>query len=156
MKLLIKQRVFSWTDTYDVYDEFGVARYYVKADFFSLGHVIHIYRKDTGEEVGLIRQRILSFLARFDMECQGYVVGTIKKRLTLFKPAYDIDCNGWYVEGDFWGWNYSVRSGGQEILYINKELFNWGDTYALHITDPANEIAALMLVLAIDAANCSK
>ena len=27
MKLLIKQRVFSWTDTYDVYDESGSVRY---------------------------------------------------------------------------------------------------------------------------------
>lgn len=25
MKLLMKQRVFSWTDTYDVYDEAGVS-----------------------------------------------------------------------------------------------------------------------------------
>ena len=27
MELLIKQRVFSWTDSYDVYDETGEARY---------------------------------------------------------------------------------------------------------------------------------
>lgn len=34
MKLLIKQRVFSWTDTYDIYDEYGNVRYFVKGDFF--------------------------------------------------------------------------------------------------------------------------
>lgn len=33
MKLLIKQRVFSWTDTYDIYDEDGNVRYFVKGDF---------------------------------------------------------------------------------------------------------------------------
>ena len=38
MRLLIKQRVFSWTDSYDVYDENENAKYFVKAEFFSLGH----------------------------------------------------------------------------------------------------------------------
>lgn len=37
MKLLIKQRVFSWTDTYDVYDENEMPKYFVKSDFFPLG-----------------------------------------------------------------------------------------------------------------------
>ena len=31
MRLLIKQRVFSWTDTYDVYDENENAKYFVAA-----------------------------------------------------------------------------------------------------------------------------
>ena len=36
MRLLIKQRVFSWTDSYDVYDENENAKYFVKAEFYSL------------------------------------------------------------------------------------------------------------------------
>ena len=42
MKLLIRQRVFSWSDTYDVYDEAGTPKYYVKAEVFTLGHRIHV------------------------------------------------------------------------------------------------------------------
>ena len=45
MRLCIKQRVFSWTDSYDVYDENGVARYFVQAEFLTLGHQIHVYEK---------------------------------------------------------------------------------------------------------------
>ena len=30
MKLLVKQRVFSWTDSYDVYDENENAKYFVR------------------------------------------------------------------------------------------------------------------------------
>ena len=41
--MLIKQRVFSWTDTYDVYDENGRAKYFVKAEFLTLGHRLHVY-----------------------------------------------------------------------------------------------------------------
>ena len=43
MKLLIKQRVFSWTDSYDIYDENGNVKYFVKAEFFSFGHQLHVY-----------------------------------------------------------------------------------------------------------------
>lgn len=37
MRLLIKQRVFSWTDSYDVYDENENPKYFVKAEFFLPG-----------------------------------------------------------------------------------------------------------------------
>ena len=47
-------------------------------------------------------------------------------------------------------------SGGDLVAHISKELFHWGDTYVLDIVDPADEVMALMLVIAIDAANCSQ
>ena len=39
MKLCIKQRVFSWGDTYDIYDENGNEKYLVKEEIFTFGHV---------------------------------------------------------------------------------------------------------------------
>ena len=58
MKLLIKQRVFSWTDTYDVYDESGNVKYFVKAEFLSIGHRIHVYDTEN-QEVGMIKENYL-------------------------------------------------------------------------------------------------
>ena len=51
MKLRIRQRVLAFTDSYDVYDEFGEARYFVRAELIALGHQIHVYDKQTGREV---------------------------------------------------------------------------------------------------------
>lgn len=155
MKLLIKQRVFSWADTYDVFDEEGNAKYFVKAEFFSIGHVLHIYDKETGAEVGMIREKVLSWTPKFFLEVDGNVVGTICKKLTLFRPKYEIDCNGWQVEGDFWEWNYEVKSGERTILRISKELLHWGDTYVIDFENPEDEWMGLLLVIAIDAANCA-
>ena len=67
MQLLIKQRVFSWTDTYDVYDEHESPKYFVKAEFFALGHQIHVYDK-SGKEVGMVKQRLFAILPCFDIE----------------------------------------------------------------------------------------
>lgn len=155
MRLLIKQRVFSWTDSYDVYDEDGNAKYFVKAEFFALGHQLHVYDQNN-HEIGVIRQKILTFLPAFEIEIGGRSIGTIQKQFAFFKPKYEIDYNGWRVEGDFLGWEYDVYSGCSAVIHISKELFQWGDTYVIDFGDPADELDGLLLVIAIDAANCSQ
>lgn len=155
MQLYIRQRIFSWTDSYDVYDETGDAKYEVKAELFALGHQIHVYDKHTGREVGSIHQKLLTLLPQFEIVIDGRVCGTIRKEFTLFKPRYQIDYRGWNVEGDFLGWDYQVMAGNKEVMSISKELFKWSDTYVLRYDNPANEMPGLLLVIAIDAVNCS-
>ena len=154
MQMQIKQRVFSWSDTYDVYDESGNPRYYVRAEILALGHHIHVCRTDTGEEVGAIHLRLLTLLPKFDIEIGGQIVGTVSRELSLFRPRYVVDFKDWDVEGDMFEWNYSVCHKGMEVMSIRKEWLTWGDTYVLDYRNPAFEIPGLMIVLAIDAANC--
>lgn len=154
MQLLIKQRVFAWGDTYDVYDETGEARYYVESELFTFGHKIHVYEKRSGREVGSIEQHLLAFTPGFDIIMDGQVRGTVKKRFTFFVPTYDVDFRSWTCEGDCFGWDYQVMQGNVEIMSISKEWLTWGDTYILRYDNPANEMPGLLLVLAIDAANC--
>jgi uncharacterized protein YxjI len=155
MKLLIKQRVFSWTDTYDVYDEYENPVYYVKAEFFSLTHQLHVYDA-SGREVGIVKQRLFALLPTFDIVIDGYDYGTVQRKFTLLKPKYDIDYKGWRCEGDFLNWNYEVFSGNEPVVYITKEWFHWGDTYVLDVRYEQDEVMALMLAIAIDAANCTQ
>ena len=42
------------------------------------------------------------------------------------------------------------------VVHVHKKILSWGDTYAIEFDDPKHEIPALLLVLAIDAANCSQ
>ena len=154
MKLMIKQRVFSWGDKYDIYDEMGIAKYFVKGDVFSLGHQLHVF-DSSGNEIGQIHQKLFRFMPTFEIVINGNVCGRIHKKFTFFSEDYDVDYNGWYVEGDFLGWEYSVYECGRPIVRISKELFTWGDTYVIDIDNTDDEIMGLMLVIAIDAANCS-
>ena len=155
MELYIRQRVFSWTDSYDVYDETGLARYEVRAEFLSLGHKIHIYDKRSGQELGSIHQKLFTLLPTFEIVIGGRVQGIIRKQFTLFRPSYEVDYRGWQVDGNFMGWDYRVLQGSMEVMSISKELFSWSDTYVLRYSNPANEMPGLLLVIAIDAANCS-
>ena len=154
MKLLIRQRVFSWSDTYDVYDETGSPKYYVKAEVWTLGHRIHVYEHGTGEEVGRIQERLLTMMPKFESSARGRSLGRVDKRFTLFRPRYEVDYLNWQVEGDFLGWDYQVTSPAGTVMTISKEPFHWGDTYVLEYGDRTQELAGLLLVIAIDAANC--
>ena len=42
------------------------------------------------------------------------------------------------------------------IAIIDKELWNWTDTYTIDVADPNDALCALMVVLAIDAEKCSR
>lgn len=154
-KLLIKQRVFSWSDTYDIYDEYNNKKYLVTADIIALKHCLRVYDRNH-REVGVVRERLLSFLPCFDIETGGKEIGTIQKKFSFFHPEYELDYKGWRIEGDFPGWNYDVYQGCSSIIHISKELLNWGDTYVIDFADSADELLGLMLVVAIDAANCTR
>lgn len=111
-----------------------------------------------GRHVGTVREKVLTlFEPKFEIFTGAdEYIGCITKRFTFFKPKFDIDFNGWQVEGDFWGWDYSVVSPtGETVAVITKELFNWTDTYSIDVARPENALCALMLVLAIDAEKCS-
>ena len=155
MKMLFKQRFFSWFDSYDIYDASGRTLYTVRGQL-SWGHCLKIYDA-AGREVGEVKERILTWLPKFEIYRGSQYVGCISREFTFFRPKYYIDCNGWQVEGDFWEWDYRiVNQSGRQIATVSKELFNWTDTYVIDVADPADALYALMLVLAIDAEKCSR
>ena len=155
MRLLFKQRLFSWFDSYDIYDEDGRTVYTVEGKL-SWGHCLHILDA-RGEHIGTVQEKVFTLLPKFELYIHDQYVGCIQKQFTFFQPRFDIDCNGWQVEGSFLEWDYTVREAcGALVATISKELFNWTDTYVIDVTDPGNALCVLMLVLAIDAEKCSR
>lgn len=155
MKLLFKQRLFSWLDSYDIYDEAGNTVYTVEGQL-SWGHCLKIF--DTGGNViGMVKERIFTWLPEFEIYLGETCVGCINKEFSFFKPVFNIDYNGWHVEGDFWEWEYEIlNASGHQVAQVSKELFKWTDTYVIDVADSQDALSALMLVLAIDAEKCSR
>ena len=155
MRLLFKQRFFSWFDSYDIYDESGAVLFTVEGKL-SWGHCLHhpglrrtAYRHRAGAGADLpapvraVRLRGLS--------------GVPEKEFTLFTPRFVFDCSDWQVEGSWTEWDYAITSPSQGLVAaIGKELFNWTDTYVIDVEDQSNALCALMVVLAIDAEKCGK
>lgn len=59
MRLLFKQRFFSWFDSYDIYDEDGNTVFTVEGKL-AWGHCLHILNA-AGEHIGTVQQRVLTF-----------------------------------------------------------------------------------------------
>ncbi len=155
MRLLFEQRLFSWFDSYDIYDEEGNTVYTVKGEL-AWGHLLRIYDAQ-GNEIGCVREKILSWLPKFEMYCEDTYIGCIKKELSLFKPKFSIDYNGWQVEGDFFEWDYSIKSeSGTLVATVSKDVWKLRDTYVIDVWNQNDAIYSLMLVLAIDAEKCSR
>lgn len=150
MKLMIKQKVFSWGDKFTVYDEAGVEKYIVEGEVFSLGKKLHVYDHNRTERI-YIQQKLMAFLPRFFVTIDGVEVAEIKAKFSILKPKYQIEGLNWQVEGNFTGHDYAVYAENGPVVEIRKEWMTWGDTYVLNIADPQHELAALAIVLAIDA-----
>ena len=149
MKLYIKEKVFTWGDQFTVKDERGNDKYVVEGEVFSWGKKLHVYDM-IGREVAFIKQEVWSFLPRYYVFCGDRQVAEIKKEFTFFFPKYRIDGLGWEIDGSFMAHEYEITQSGRTIVSISKEWMTWGDSYELNITNPSDEIVALVVVLTID------
>ncbi len=152
MKLLFKQRLFSWFDSYDIYDE-NMQTVFTVQGKLAWGHLLEIYDRNHNHAATL-KERVLTFLPKFEIYIGEEMIGEVKKEFTLFKPSFLLTCNDWQVDGDFWEWDYRITSNGRMIATIEKQLFNWTDTYVIDVFHPQDSLLALMVVLAIDAVKC--
>ena len=155
MKLLFKQRMFSWFDSYDIYDEEENTVYTVEGQL-SWGHCLHILDRD-GYHIGTVQQKVLTFMPKFELYEEEQLVGLLRKEFAFFRPHYFIDDFGWEIQGEFMEWDYTITGPeGEEVATISKELFHWTDTYVIDVVRPEDALRALMVVLAIDAEKCSR
>jgi len=154
MKLLFKQRFFSWFDSYDIYDENGNTLFTVEGKL-SWGHCLHILDA-SGVHIGTVQEKVLTFLPKFELYAYGEYLGELKKEFTFFSPKFVFDCSDWTVDGNWYEWDYTINSPSQgPVAAISKDIFQWTDTYVIDVYDPANALCALMVALAIDAEKCS-
>lgn len=155
MKLLFKQRFFSWFDSYDIYDE-NEAKVFTVEGKISWGHKLHIL-DSAGRHIGTVKQEMLTIMPKFELYLNNRYIGKVSKNFTFFKPSYNMDFKNWSVSGSFLEWDYTIKdSAGNTAALISKELLNFTDTYVIDVTNDSDAIYALMFTLAIDAEKCSR
>lgn len=155
MKMLFRQRFFSWLDSYDVHAEDGTVLFTVKG-VLSWKYTLKIFTPD-GREAGMIKARMITFPKPvFDLTVNGGAAGCITQEFSLFRPSFTLDFRNWKISGDWLEWNYRIMRGSTPVAVIAKRLWNLTDTYEIDVTDPEDALGALMVTLAIDAVKSSK
>ena len=150
MDLYMKQRVFSWNDRFTIYDSNGKDRFYVEGEMFSWGKKLHLYDL-YGNELIFITQKVLTFLPKYEIYMGGQYIAEVVKEFTFFKHRYTVNGLDWSVYGDFFDHEYVIENESREIASVSKQWFTWGDTYEISIPYDTDELAALAVVLVIDA-----
>ena len=149
MKLYIREKIFTWGDQFSVMDQSGREKYFVEGEVFSWGKKLHV--KDAqGREAAFIKQELLTFLPCYHVYVGGREVARVRKEFSFFTPRYSVEGPGWQVSGHFWEHDYEITQNGRIVVTIRKEWMTWGDSYELDIANPADELAALAVVVTID------
>jgi len=149
-KTLCEAEALSWKEQFTVKNEAEEDCYLVEGDAIVVGgkklHIKDMY----GNEIAMIKQKLLSFQPKFFVFMNGQQVAEIVKKFSLLRPKYVIEGPGWEVKGSILDHDYTITDGGEEIVRLHKAWLSWGDSYELDISDRANETMALAVVLAID------
>ncbi len=148
MKLIFKQKVLSFFDEYEIFDENQEVVYTIKSKM-AIGRKLKIFDKDVNHIASL--ESIFAFKPKYKIIIDNKEVGVITKEITFFKQKLNIDCNGWNVDGDFWDWRYEVLDKGNVVAKISKEFRWFNDVYSIDINEEKDALLSLLVVLAIDA-----
>lgn len=150
MNLFIKQKIFTLRDRYNIFNEAGQPVYVVEGKLISLGAQITLY--DTmGNALYIIRQRLLKLLPQYSIYSGDNLCAVIKKQLTFLKHKLEIESavGNYTLDGDIFGWNFTILKNGNRIGAIQKVL-DFGDSYQLWFDDREDPAFLSAMVIAID------
>lgn len=150
MKYYCEQRLFSFKDKFDIYDQDGQVAYYVESELFTIGKKFHIY-DCYDQPVGYIEQQAFRFLPHFDITVENRFIGTLVKDFSLFSHHYYLENSDLTVEGDFMSHDYQINCQEGLVATINKEWFSFGDKYCITVQEQYQPLVAIAVMLAIDA-----
>ena len=144
MRYLVRQKIFSFRDSFTIKDEFGNDCFKVFGRILSFGNKLTLTDL-LDQELYYIEQRVFRFLPEYTIYRNGNPVATVKKNLTLFRPSFDITSvyGNFNIDGNFWAYDFTVFKNGSPAAIVSKQWFSFSDTYGVSISD--NEDAAFML-----------
>ena len=110
------------------------------------------YLDKNGNEISMVKQKILSLFPTSYICINDEIVGTIKRKFSFFKPKYDIDYKDWEIDGNFFEWDYTVygNNRSETVAVVKKELFKFTDTYTLNILKEDEAPFLIAFIIAID------
>ena len=152
MKYMMKEKVLSWSDTYEIKNHNEELMYTVKGKAFSFGDKLKLYDR-SGQEKAFIEQKMLAMMPRYRLYKNDELFAEIQQKVTWFKKKFILDVpgpNDYTIEGSFWDHNYRFERKGKEVATVSKKMFSWADTYGIDIVDGEDDVSILATAVIID------
>lgn len=151
MKYILRQRLWSFADRFNITDMSGVPQFYVEGKFLSIGRKLRLYAMN-GEELFYIEQVILRLLSEYNIyQAQG-IVANVKREFSILKPRFRIDSiyGDFELEGNFLALDFLIRKEGRTVCTVTKKFLSFSDTYTADIEEQEDQAFFLALVIVID------
>lgn len=150
-KLYIKQKVFSFGDKYNIFNEAGQPVFTVQGEVFTFGAKIHLYDA-TGAEIFFIQQKLFRFLPEYHIYSGNTLRAIIKKQFSFFTPKLNIqsEFGDYTFVGNLFGMDFSILLDGITVGELHKVWLSWGDSYELSISNDNDIPLFCALSIAID------
>jgi uncharacterized protein YxjI len=156
---VIRERLFSIGDDFDVLDEDGATVYHVDGKVLSIRNKL-IIRDPSGAEVASVHRRLVSLRPTYEVVIGGEKAAQVRNRLfTPFRERFTIDVPGpddLEMRGDLLGHEYVVTRDGYDVAAVSKRWLTLRDTYAVRVTAGIDPLLILCSVLALDLAMSRK
>ena len=148
MKLLVQEALMSF-DHFTVWDADGAEKYTGDRELFQLSRTVHLSDLQ-GRNLVTVSHIPFTVPSCWSVEIPTRTL-SLQKHITLMKTRFTVEELGWEVERPALSFDYTVTdASGREVASIYKEWPALHDRYTLEIADPANELAVLGVVIAID------
>ena len=154
MKLLFRQKAFTFFSSYNIFDESGKDIFFIKG---KAGLVPKFEIQDAHHHLlGMIMSVPFKLVPHYAIYKNNIKVGEIIKSITFFKPKLELTHKGWRIDGNYMGWDYTIKDNNDHIIAtISKELFKLTDTYSIDVVRREDALDAVLVVVAIDAIKAS-
>lgn len=148
----IKEKFWSWGNDFAITDKAGQPVYQIDGAAFSWGDDLS-FQDMRGVELARIKQRMLSFMPKYELHIGGQVFAEVRKQWTWFNKQFTLDVpgpNDYTIDGSFWQHEFSFTRSGRAVATISKSYWGWTDSYGVEIVDGEDDIAILCTCVVID------
>jgi uncharacterized protein YxjI len=152
---VIRERLFSIGDDFDVLDEHGTKVFHVDGKVLSLRNKV-VIEDPSGQEVASVHRHLVAMRPTYEITIGGEKAAEVRKKLfTPFRERFTIDVPGpddLEMKGDLLDHEYVIERDGHELAVVSKRWLTVRDTYAVQISAGVEPLLILCSVLALDLA----
>jgi len=148
----IREKFWSFGDSFTITDRGGANLYQVKGRAFSWGDKLS-FQDMNGKELAFISQKMLSFRPRYEIQIAGRVFAEVVKEFSWFNKKFVLDVpgpNDYEIDGSFWAHEFTFARRGRTVASVSKKHFAWTDSYGVDVVDGEDDLSILCACIVID------
>jgi uncharacterized protein YxjI len=152
MRYMLKEKIWSFGDSYVICDENQAPVYEIEGKAFSWGDKL-FFRDMAGNELAYIEQTLMSLLPTYEIYRKGVPFAKVVKEFSWIKEEFVLDVpgpNDYSVSGSFWQHEFVFQRGGHSVATASKKLWSLTDVYGVEIVDGEDDVAILATALVIE------